>query len=370
MDRREALEKAFDEAEAAEAGDEGEDTVLDSELEPDTQVEEAPAEGATDDKPAKVEKTEATETPAGEGKKSKDDEYSRAAAAAKGKAPEAGAQGAVDDKPPLAWKPAVREHWGKLPPEVRAEVARRELEVQQALSQSSNSRKFASDFGEVVKPFAHLIQAQNSTPLQAVRNLMTTAAGLTIGNHEQKARIIAEIIQNYGVDIKTLDDVLSGQQPMPRPPANGGGGIPPQFHQMLKPVYEFMGEVKSMKQQRMEKMQQEAEAETAQFASQPFFEDVREDMADIMEIAANRGQTLTIQQAYERAIAMNPDVSKIIAQRQAAERAKKEGGTRMARARKAASTLTGSPASSGDSGKVVKTRRDAIEAAWEEAESR
>lgn len=371
MDRREALEKAFDEHVEDDSSEEGleEEVVAGDELEPE-ETEETPEEGATDDEPAKVQKEEAAPDTKGEGQAGKaDTEYSRAAKAATGKAPVAPGAGSGDDKAPLAWKPAVREHWGKLPPEVRQEVARRELEVQQALSQSSNSRKFASDFGQVIQPFTHLIQATNSTPLQAVRNLMTTAAGLTIGTHEQKAKIVAEIIKNYGVDVQTLDAVLSNATQMPNPPANGGG-MSPQLMQMLKPMQEFMGEVKGMREQRQQKIQQEADAETAQFATKPFFEDLRGDMADLMEIAANRGTTMTMQQAYDKAVALNPDIGKIISQRRQAEDAKRNGGTRLARARRASSTLNGVPASSADSSKTIKNRRDAIEAAWDNAESR
>ena len=39
----------------------------------------------------------------------------------------------------------------------------------------------------------------------------------------------------------------------------------------------------------------------------PFFEDVREDMADLIEINAKRGIALTMEQAYDRAVRSNPD---------------------------------------------------------------
>jgi hypothetical protein len=269
----------------------------------------------------------------------------------------------VTDKAPQSWKPAIREHWAKLPAEVRAEISRRELEVQQALSRSDQARKFSDQFIQTINPFAHLIRAQNSTPLRAVHNLMTTAAGLMTGNMEQKAKIVAEIINNYGVDIKTLDSVLSNA---PIPQNQGHAAVPQQFAQMLQPVYSFIDEVQQMRQAQQQKLQEQADAEVAQVQGEPFFDDLRDDIADIMEIAANRGRKMTIKEAYDKAVELNPEISKIIKQRKEAEAAR-AGMVVVDRARKAASTISGAPAGGRVAGKgAPKNRREALEQAWED----
>lgn len=357
MDRREALEKAFEEAEAA-SEQEAEGTPEET-----TPPEgEKPTEGEEGGEPVKGEKEEGGEKSEGEAGKppAKQPELEQVA--------QLTAKKPVDDGPkaPQAWKPAIREHWGKLPKEVRDEVSRRELEVQQVLNQSTQARRFAQEFGQVIQPFQHLIAAQNSTPLQAVRNVMTTAAGLMTGTPEQKARIIAETISNYGVDVRVLDAILSnGQIPQnAQQPA-----IPPQFQQMLQPVYGFMNEIQQARQQREGQMKQQADAEVANFAEKPFFDDVREDMADLMEIAAKNGREMTMLQAYERAVSMNPEIQNILTQRRQAEEAKKNGGTRLAQRKKAASTISGSPAGPGDGKTVAKSRREQLEQAWDDAAS-
>lgn len=272
-----------------------------------------------------------------------------------------------DDKPPVAWKAGVREHWAKLPPEVRAEVNRREMEVQRTLSQTAQVRKFANDFAQVVNPYSHLIRAQNSTPLQAVNNLMATAAGLMQGTQEQKAKIVAEIIANYGIDIQTLDRTLSsGALPSP-----GSATVQP-VPEWAKPLFGFMGNVQKMQEHRQMQMQQEAEEELLKFQEKPFFDDVREDMADLMETAANRGRTMTMEMAYEKAIALNPEIAKIVNQRKLAEKNRNpvsEAAATLARARKAASTVKGAPTGTkagAPNGKL--SRRQQLMDAWNEQE--
>src|SRR5688572_18603519 len=163
--RKEILMKAWEEA---EGGDEPKHVGADTASPEDHAGDEsAPAKSVeavdeTDKAPEKSEKgKEAVK------EESPDKKEARAAADLERKPVSAPATG---DKPPNSWKPATREHWSRLPPEVRAEVSRRELEIQQELSKTAQVRRFAQDFANTINPYSHLIRAQNSTPLQAVNN--------------------------------------------------------------------------------------------------------------------------------------------------------------------------------------------------------
>jgi len=263
---------------------------------------------------------------------------------------------------PPGWKAGAREHWAKIPRAAQEEIVRREKETSQTLRESAVARKLANDFQQTINPFLPLIQSQNSNPLQAVKNLMTTAAGLSVGTQLQKAQIVREIIQNYGIDIQTLDQVLSGQ-----PPQQGGGA--PQQSQMAPPpwampLFNFMNGVQQSRAQREQQMVADAEAETEAFAAKnEFFEDVREDMADLMELAANRGVVLSMDEAYKRAIAMNPDISAVVSQRAAAKKAQSNN---IQRNRNAASSISGAPRNAPTGAKSGEdSRRAAIEEAWD-----
>lgn len=357
LDRREALEKAFDAVES----DEKEETT-----QPDKEGEGAELEAKVEDE-QKTDKEDGT--PEGEQKPEGDDADTkeREAAARVEQKPEGEQKPVVTDRAPNSWKPAVREHWAKLPSEVRAEVSRREKEILQGMSQVAQIRKFGNDFAQVIGPYSHLIRAQNSTPLQAVSNLMQTAAGLTTGSQEQKAAIISDIIHNYKVDLKMLDQVLS--QHAQNPPAYRNrqqptNEAPPAWAQ---PIFSFMTEVQTARERREQEGQEKAAKDIEQFQDHPFFDDLREDIADILEMAANRNRTLTMEQAYKIAIDANPEIKKIIDQRAAATRNANGGDSRITRARRAAKTISSAPKGDKVGGKLVGgTRKEALEAAWEE----
>jgi len=105
---------------------------------------------------------------------------------------------------------------------------------------------------------------------------------------------------------------------------------------------------------------QEASKLIKEVEQEEFFEDVREDMADLLEVASRRGIALTAKDAYTRAVAMNPEVSKVMEQRRAA---KTQNGS-IQRAMAASSSVkaqptAGPPAQSGGS------LKDDLEAAWD-----
>jgi hypothetical protein len=256
-------------------------------------------------------------------------------------------------KPPNSWRPAVREQWAKLPPEVRQEVLKRERETEVALSQSANARKFLQEFQNVVQPFEHLIRAQNSTPLAAVDNMMRTAAALQTGTPAQKAALVAQIIQNYGIDLETLGAVLQNQ------PVKDS--VNPNLQRELAPIYEFMNEIRNIRKTNEERISQRAQAAIEEIANEPFFEDLREDIADLLEFNARRGKSITLKEAYQQAIKLNPEISQIIEQR---NKASSMGASQsdLAKSAAAAKSVAGAPRTTID-GKP-KSRREAIEQAW------
>ena len=95
--------------------------------------------------------------------------------------PKAEPKAAPQERAPASWRPDVREHWSRLPPEVRAEVARREREMQATLQDTAEARRFSEQLQNVIRPYEMFIKAENSNPLQAIDNLMSTAARLRTG---------------------------------------------------------------------------------------------------------------------------------------------------------------------------------------------
>jgi hypothetical protein len=381
-DRREALTQAFDKLESGD--DDADETVVVDEVQGGIDLEqvagsddsELPGEGKkveqkvekVDEKQKGLDKSvdKGTQGKDAQGKKKSDGQVDP-------HEQERQANQQPTDKAPNSWKPAVREHWAKIPPEARAEISRREKEIQQSLSQTDGIRRFSNDLANVIAPHQDLIRAQNSTPLHAIDNLMKTASSLARGDARLKAHTVAQIIQNYGVDIKTLDEILSKgpiqQQGQPSP-----NDAPPAW---ARPMFQFMNEVQQTKQQRDQQMQ-----ETAQTAideakeSLPYFEDLQQEVADILEVNWRRGRTVTVKQAYDLAVNNNPDIKKLIPRSNGQSPKNQQNGNRssvsqaastLAKARRASSAVSGGPAG-GDGKTTPKTRREALEQAFDDAD--
>lgn len=237
------------------------------------------------------------------------------------------------ERAPQSWKPLAREAWTKIPAEARQEVLRREAEVTRVLQESASARKTHGEFVETIRPYEAMIRAEAGDPIRAVQGLLQTAYQLRNSPPAQKAQIVANLISGYGVPIDVLDSVLAGQSV----PAQHQAAPDPRVDQLMQ-MY-----------QRSEQARQEQQFSTAKaqideaVSKHEFFADVRDDVADILELAGKRGQPMTIAQAYERAVAMSPDHQKILQQREAAKRAP-AAQAQVQRAKAAAASVPSRPA--------------------------
>lgn len=259
---------------------------------------------------------------------------------------------------PASWKPAIREHWAALPLEVKEEVTRRETEIQRGLQQASGHKRVAEEYMDVVRPYQHLIQGQNSTPAQAITNLMQTAAQLTMGSPAQKAGVIAEIINNYAVDVEILDQVLSGQEISPE-----ANPVLDQIDQRLAPINDFMNKFQGYQETDNFAIIDQANQDLNMFQQEEgheFYQDVREEMADIMELGARRGRVVTLEDAYTSSCQNSPEIKKIIDHRAAKKKAAVPSGDELASKRRAASSVAGSSPTGGGSAKGDKSLRETI----------
>lgn len=277
----------------------------------------------------------------------------------------------VTDKPPQSAKRSIREGWDKLPADVRKDITERETEIASGLAGIQKTRAWENEFRETVTPYLSLIQAQNSTPMKAVKNLMHTAARLSLGTPNQKAAVVDEIIRNYGVDLKELNAVLEARIANPGTPQQGANFNPTEVPAWAKPMVDFVSAAQQSQQTHQQRVQQEAQREIQEFEAKPFWEDLKEDVGLLMHRANSRNVSLSLPEAYAQARKMNPEIDAKI---KATETPTKAGGTPsvsqaasvLARARNAASSVKGAPVAPGSAGKangkaaVPKTRREII----------
>lgn len=228
----------------------------------------------------------------------------------------------VNQKAPGTWSPQAREHWNTVPAEVREEVWKREKEVSRALTTSATARAFQNEFNQAMQPFMSFIQAEGVQPLQAATYMMQNAAILRVGSVQQKAELVANIIGQWGIDLQLLDRMLEAQMKGQRyqPGPNDNQAPPPnQIQAMINQAIQPLVQQQQQSQRALlQQVEAEVDAELNQFAAEhEFYEDVKDDMADILEVASRRGVKMTLTEAYERATLLSVPVRAVLDQRKA-----------------------------------------------------
>jgi hypothetical protein len=247
---------------------------------------------------------------------------------------------------------------------VRAEVHRREKEASHVMQETAQARQVHDYLSHLQQNFAPALQAEGVDVLTASANLMQLSSRLRFGTPPEKAQLAAQIIRNYGVDVNALADALDGI-----PAQHAQPGQMQQQPMMQDPrVDQLFEQLSAMRQNREQQIVAKATSEVETFGDgKEFFEDVREDMADILDLATKRGIDLPLDQAYERACRLHPEISKVLVAREKAAQAGNLKGSTL-KARDAASSVRGTP--SGVSTAQPSTLRASIEAAMEEVGGR
>ena len=277
-------------------------------------------------------------------------------------AAQAGGQGAPapELKPPQSWTPGGRETWQAIPPAARAEIHRREGEMQHVLQEGAQQRQFLQAFEATVRPYEMFIRAENSSPLQAVANLMQTAAELRVGTPLSKANLVAGLIANFGIDVQMLDSIMAGKVPqpgqMPQAPMRDPRVDQILAHQMAQAQHAEAFQAQQLRQG-LEEFSQGHE----------FYRDVAATMADIVEVRARQGQPIDLERIYQQACALDTGISTIQRQRAQSSQAGQRSQA-VLRARRAAVSVRNEATPSGATLPSDDSIRASIEAAFERSE--
>jgi len=269
------------------------------------------------------------------------------------------------EKPPVGWKPAVREHWDTLPDDVKQEVVRREREIDNRLRETQNERQFAHQVMQTLQPYQSFLKADQVSPMQAIDNMMSTVAMLRTGTADQIAQVLSQVTQKYGIGrfgkefVGKLDSALSGQ--VPKPEDEQANAFRQEIQKELQPIKEFQQQLTARQQQQMEERESQAYQYLQGFAQEhEYFQDVAEDISAILEAAQQRGKQITLEQAYDMACNMNPEIKPLIEKKRQAESAKSQNEVAQ-RAKKASVGVRGNAPVAGSQQSGGGSIRDDLE---------
>lgn len=265
---------------------------------------------------------------------------------------------------PQSWSPAEREAYKDMPLVAKQAAHRLEAVTQQTLRDAAEAKRFASEIQKTIAPYEHFLKAEGATAAAAIDNLFATAARLRTSTAPELAQLVTGLIQQYGVGrfgngfIGQLDAALSGQ---------AAPAISPEMQAMqqkmeaeMAPFRQWQQQMAQQQAQQMQQGSQLAEQHVTQFAqTAEFLNDVRMQMADIMDMGERNGVKYTLQQAYDIACRAHPEISRIMEQRERAKIAESMNQNTQ-KARNAAVGIGGAPALGGGSEQAPESIRDSI----------
>lgn len=246
-------------------------------------------------------------------------------------------------KAPSSWKPEAKEAYLKAergealtPKEVKlltAEANRRENDYHKGLEEYKTHAQKARQYEQVVNPYAQNFQKLGLDAPTAIQKLLEADHKLRHSNPQEKAHYLAQLANQYGVSLGQIQN-----------PQNND----PQMQYLVNELQQLRQTQQMWQNSIQQQEQAKANHELTQFASdgKTHFEAVRNEMADLLEM----GKAKTLDQAYEMAIWMRPDIRQTLVEQQRIEAQKNyEQQQRSARAKTASVSVKGSSPSSGGS---------------------
>lgn len=265
---------------------------------------------------------------------------------------------------PTSWTQDAKAVWATLPPAIQAAVIKREREVSDGFRQKSDELRRYAEVEQVLGPRRQQLASMGyQSDGQVINHLLTL--------HDNWARdprgTIAHLARTAGVDLATL------AQPMAQ-----GGQVPQEIDPQFQPIVSYIAPQLSQQQQQMQLLAQQQQQLTAYLQQQhalqeqakqeqlanyvasfsndkPHFDRVRQTMARLVQAGVVAADDLN--GAYEKAIAIDPDLSAEVRKQDEAKRAadqtaaeekrRKEEAERVEKAKNAAGSVKGSSPSNG-----------------------
>lgn len=195
-------------------------------------------------------------------------------------------------KPPASWKDQAKEVWNALPEKARREVTRREKQIQTTLNETAQIRQEYQQIAQVAQAYEGRLREWGTPAPEAFRQFMDADRQLTTGPMVNRAQFMANLIKQYGIDFGALDAALAGSAP----PANLDmeARIQQLVDQRMAPITQrYQQEANESKQQVIQTIHSMEDN-----PAYPYFDEVRGEMADLIEFNFNKGVTVSLDSAY------------------------------------------------------------------------
>jgi hypothetical protein len=257
---------------------------------------------------------------------------------------EPGAEAATQEySAPESWTGDSKAKWKELPEWAQAEFSKREGDFTKGIAKHAEGSKFAQNVYALAAQYPHITQGN---PLGTFQNALQMMNTLLTGSHDQKAAVLQNLAQYSGTNPTQPQEADKYQDP-------------------------DVADLRAQLQQMQTKLQQSDQAASnerliaankaiAEFeANNEHFKDVKEEVIALFNAAKSMGQQLSLKDAYEKAIWMNPAIREKLTTAANAEAEKK----RLTEAKKAAKVAkkTAGTQLDGDSGVTTSAKKESLD---------
>jgi hypothetical protein len=244
---------------------------------------------------------------------------------------------------PSSWKPDAQAAFLKAdrgepltPQEIKiltAEAEKRENDYHKGIEGFKTHAQKARQFEQAIAPYQQTLSQLGMDAPTAINKLLEADHKLRYSDPIAKAQYFQNLAQQYGIDLGQVQNIPQQD---------------PQTQYLMQQLNELRQTQQMWQNSIQEQERSKANHELESFATseKTHFEAVRGDMADLLE----SGKAQSLDQAYEMAIWMRPDVRQTLIEQQRIEAQKNyEQQQRTQRAKTASVSVKGSSPSSGGS---------------------
>ena len=195
---------------------------------------------------------------------------------------------------PKSWAKDYHPYWEKIDPKAQEYIEKREKDFLDGLEQYKTESSYAKSIREALTPYQQTLAGLNVNEVQAIKALFQADHNLRYSPAEQKAHYFKTLAENYGIDLGALTG------PTPTQPVDPTVKAIQDEVQQLK--HAEQARLQSAQQAALESAQKEVEAFASDEKAHPYYHEVYNEMT--LLIRAN--QKLSLQEAYEQAVRLNP----------------------------------------------------------------
>lgn len=197
---------------------------------------------------------------------------------------------------PKTWSKEALADWATLPPRAQQEVLKREEDFLRGITMYKEKAEIGDRYEQVVTPYKPILDAENIDPVQMFQSFAANHYILSRGTEAQKLELAANMIAGYNIDFNKLVSFVGDRIIEP---------ADPRVAVLEREIQELKNAHQSRQQQDQEAVQAQLAQEIETFASDPahpYFPELMDDIAKLFEL----GQATTLQEAYDKAVYMNP----------------------------------------------------------------